>query len=89
VAGGRDKKEETFWMPVVTRDHCLAFNHRDYIISFIGSFENAVIAVQLIKGNVENALRWARIHGKRLEHLAPGSQVKIRLVTRDIRGGLR
>jgi hypothetical protein len=24
--------------------------------------------VELIKWNVENALRWARIHGSRLEH---------------------
>ena len=71
-------------MPVGTFEHRLAFDHRNYIVGFIGSFEDAVVAVELIKWNVENALRWPRIHGKRLEHVALGSQLKIRLVTRDI-----
>jgi hypothetical protein len=56
VAGGRDKKEETLWVPVGAFDHVLAFNHGDYIGGFIGIFENAVVAMELIKRDVENAL---------------------------------
>ena len=76
-------------MPVGTCDHRLALDHCDYIGCFICTFENAVIAMELIEGNVENALRWARIHRKRLEHEGDYGQMRVRLVTRDIRGGHR
>ena len=76
-------------MPVGTFEHRLAFDHCDYIGCFICTFENAVVAMELIEWDVENALRWARIHGKRLEHESGYGQKRIRLVTRDIRGGHR
>jgi hypothetical protein len=56
VAGGRDKKEETLWVPVSTFHHVLAFDHCDHISGFVGIFENAVVLMELIKWNVENAL---------------------------------
>ena len=76
-------------MPIGTFDHRLAFNHCNHIACFICAFEYAIVAMELIEGDIENALRWARIHVKRLEHRGDCGQVRIRLVTRDIRGGHR
>jgi hypothetical protein len=56
VAGRGDKKEEAFWVPVGPCDHCLAFDHCDYVSGFICTFEDTVVAVELIEWNVENAL---------------------------------
>ena len=73
-------------MPIGTFDHRLAFNHCNHITSFICAFEYAIVAMELIEGDIENALRRARIHGKRLEHEGDYGQMRIRLDTRDIRG---
>lgn len=45
-------------MPVGSGDHRLAFNHCDDVGGFIGHLQNAVVAMELIEGDVENALHY-------------------------------
>jgi hypothetical protein len=43
-------------VPVATCGHAGTFHHRNCIVLWVGIFKRAVIAVQAIKGDIDNAL---------------------------------
>ena len=56
MSGARDKKEQALFVPGSPRDHSCAFNKGDDILFGVGIFECAVVAVQVIKGDIDDAL---------------------------------
>ena len=61
-------------MPVAPRGHASAFYKCDYILLGIGIFQGAVLAVQMIKGDIDQPLHrlivGAAVNYFRLERLA-------------------
>jgi hypothetical protein len=56
MSSARDEKEQALFVPGSPCSHARTFNKGDDILFVVGIFECAVVAVQVIKGDIDDAL---------------------------------
>jgi hypothetical protein len=64
VAGARDKKVQALRMPGAARSHARTFNKCDYIVFNACVFKRSEIAVQMIKGDIDQLRHALRVNAQ-------------------------